>query len=76
MEHRGTFGRSRGIIPTHDARGGHDKASGAERAQALDTIVQSDAIHRFEDFEPTELRKQLDQAVLDGFATCSRGHRP
>jgi hypothetical protein len=45
------------------------KLQGAERARALDVIAQSDVIHRFEGFEPTELVKQLDQAVLDGLAT-------
>lgn len=45
------------------------KLQGVERARALDVIAQSDAIHRFEDFEPTELRQELDQAVLDGLVT-------
>jgi hypothetical protein len=45
------------------------KLEGAERQRMLDAFAQSDAIHRLEGFEPTELRKQLDQAVLDGLAT-------
>lgn len=45
------------------------KLQGAERARVLDAIAQSDAIHRLEGFEPTELRQELDQAVLDGLAT-------
>lgn len=45
------------------------KLQGAERARALDVIAQSDAINRLEGFEPTELRKALDQVVLDGLST-------
>jgi len=45
------------------------KLEGAERQRMLDVFAQSDAIHRLEGFEPTELVRQLDQAVLDGLTT-------
>lgn len=45
------------------------KLQGAERQRMLEVFAQSDAIHRLEGFEPTELVKALDQAVLDGLAT-------
>lgn len=45
------------------------KLEGAERQWMLDVFAQSDAIHRFEGFERSEMREHLDQAVLDGLAT-------
>lgn len=48
------------------------KLQGEERRRMLDVFGQSDAIHRLEGFEPTALRKALDQAVLDGLVTNAR----
>lgn len=52
------------------------KLAGTERERMLDVFAQSDAIHRLEGFEPTALRKQFDQAVLDGLATNALPTRP
>lgn len=48
------------------------KLEGVERANALSVFAQVDAIHRIEDMEPTELQKQLRQAILDGVVTSAQ----